>query len=235
MLVLSDAVLVLECRGLGIHRNKRNFRVLEDVLSSMGRGTPAQVASLLRKSSSALSAVHRTGLIHGNVKPSNLFLLPRNDGLDVRVVDFRTARQNVSWKGFLSQSGMVGSPAYMAPEQMRGEPMDARSDLFALATVGLEALLGRPSREGQGLVQVFLDAMFRPPTRPSSVMQGVPREIDEAFMKALAKSPADRPMDIANWVGSFAELLEKLPSQEPGWKLPPSQRASVWDIDVPSM
>jgi DNA-binding response OmpR family regulator len=208
---------------------------LEDVLSSMGKGTPSQVASLLRKSASALSAVHRAGLIHGNIKPSNLFLLPKNDGFDVKVVDFRAARQSVSWKAFLSQTGMIGSPAYMAPEQMRGEPMDARSDVFALATVGLEALLGRPIRDDHGLVQVFMDALFRPPTRPSSVLQGVPREIDEAFLRALAKSPADRPMDVANWVGTFAELLDKLPTQEPGWRLPPTQRASVWDIDVPSM
>ena len=191
---------------------------LDEVVGSMGRGTPAQVAALLRQAAAALGAVHRAGLIHGDLKPSNLFLLPTADRFDVRVSDFRGARRRFTWQSLLNHGRVVGSPAFMSPEQMRGEPMDTRSDVYSLASVALEALVGRQTRGEQGLVQVFLDALFSNPLRPSEVLQGVTPEVDRAFALALSKSVSDRPLDVVQWVDSFADLLEQLPTQESGWR-----------------
>jgi eukaryotic-like serine/threonine-protein kinase len=192
---------------------------LGEVVGSMGRGSPAQVARLLRQGAAALGAVHRAGLIHGDIKPSNVFLLPTADGFDVRIADFRGARRLFTWQSLLSDGQVVGSPAFMSPEQMRGEPTDTRSDVYSFAAVALEALVGRHNRGDQGLVQVFLDALFCTPLRPSDVLQEVMPEIDDAFQRALSKSVSERPLDVEQWVDSFAELLDQLPTQEVGWRL----------------
>jgi serine/threonine protein kinase len=131
---------------------------------------------------------------------------------------------------------IVGTPAYMAPEQVRGHTTDERSDLYSLAAVAYEALVGRqavPSAENSA--QTLLDVLSTTPPLVSSLLAGVPPEVDAAFAAAFEKRPASRPNDVEAWVRSTAPLLERVPvpATRRGWPDPivvaPTQRAGASD------
>ena len=194
---------------------------LASVVESSGPGTPGQVASLLRQTGSALLAAHRAGVIHRDVKPGNLFLIPaERDAFQVKVLDFglaRTARVDTR----VTVSGIVaGTPAYMPPEQLRGEESDDRSDLYSLAAVAFEALSGRPAvTASTQLGTAAVEVLTVVPPLLSSVVPGVPAALDAAFAAALAKKPADRPPSLEAWVAEVARGLDgmRVPPAWTGW------------------
>ncbi|HEV8267847.1 MAG TPA: protein kinase, partial [Thermoanaerobaculia bacterium] len=190
---------------------------LATVLERSGRGRPREVAELLRQGAAALAAAHRANLIHRDVKPENVFLVDRPGGFQVKIVDFGVAKQmNVDLH--LTKTGLiVGTPAYMSPEQLEGKEVDARSDVYSLAAVAYEALSGRRVTLEEDLAQIFVDVLQREPPRLSTLVLGIPAEVDQAFAVALAKSPVLRPWDVEQWVASFAHILERSPSDAIGW------------------
>ena len=187
------------------------------VIRLHGRGRPLEVAAMLREAGSALYAAHRAGFIHRDIKPENIFLVQEGERQRVKVLDFGIARPlNADMR--LTQTGsFVGTPAYMAPEQMTGGMGDPRSDLYSLAAVALEALSGRRVTPGDDLAQIFNDVLHAPRPRLSSQLEGVPVGVDEAFASALARDPADRPSSIGAWLDSFLDELERMPSDAAGW------------------
>ncbi|MCM2314016.1 MAG: response regulator [Thermoanaerobaculia bacterium] len=184
-----------------------------------GRGRPREVAAMLREAGSALCAAHAAGFIHRDIKPENIFLVQDGDANRVKVLDFGIARPlNADMR--LTQTGnFVGTPAYMAPEQMTGGVGDTRSDLYSLAAVAFEALSGCRVTPGDELAQIFNDVLHTPRPRLSSVLTGVSPQVDEAFSAALSRDPADRPRSIESWLDSFLGELERMPSDAPGWRV----------------
>jgi CheY-like chemotaxis protein len=183
-----------------------------------GRGRPQQVASMLRDVGSALSAAHRAGFIHRDIKPENIFLVDTEDGPKVKVLDFGIARPLDADMRITQTGNFVGTPAYMAPEQMNGSTGDTRSDLYSLAAVAFEALTGRRVTEGDDLARIFGDVLYRPRPRLSTLLHGVPPAIDDAFAAALARNPDERPPSIAAWVDPLAEQLDAMQSDARGWR-----------------
>jgi serine/threonine protein kinase/tetratricopeptide (TPR) repeat protein len=147
----------------------------------------------------ALSALHRRGIVHRDLKPSNVFLTPHG----VKLLDFGLARpsdpalaRSLSSSGDLTASGMlVGTPGFIAPEQLTGEILDARTDLFAAGAILFEMLAGRPAFDGR-TVFAILDATLheQPPA-----LTGSPAVIamDRVIRRALAKRPAERQASAA--------------------------------------
>ena len=139
----------------------------------------------------ALQALHARGLVHRDLKPSNVFLTPAG----VKLLDFGLARPVAAAGGAtateLTQAGaLVGTPQYMAPEQLRGEPLDARSDVFAAGALLFEMLAGRKAFEGRTLFEVTHAVLHeQPPVLSGSAAVAA---LDRAVRRALSKRPEER-------------------------------------------
>jgi eukaryotic-like serine/threonine-protein kinase len=139
----------------------------------------------------ALSALHVRGIVHRDLKPSNVFLTPHG----VKLLDFGLARpdqqQTLSPDVSLTRTGMVmGTPRYMAPEQITGQPVDARSDLFAAGAILFEMLAGRPAFAGRSVVDVLHATLHEHP--PALTGPPIVAAVDRVIRRALAKPPAER-------------------------------------------
>jgi serine/threonine protein kinase len=182
---------------------------LDRILRQHGRGRPEQVASLIRQAGAALAAAHRVGIVHRDVKPANLFLTPRpGDAFTVKVVDFGLARPILD--AALTRTGViVGTPLYMSPEQSLGMELDERSDVYSLAAVAHEALLGRRVPvDPPTVLEERLAAGGSPPVRG---LTSLPPEVAEAFQAGLATCPQERPADVGAWSDLLARRLEDAP------------------------
>ena len=201
------------------------------VLRSCGRGTPAQVAVLVREGSAALGAAHRAGVVHRDVKPENIFLADAPGGFLVKVLDFGLAKSMALEKGLTQTGMMVGTPKYMSPEQVRGEDVDAATDVYAFAAVGYEALTGRQVVSGDDLARILMNVCSDTPPAPSSVVPGLPPDLDPVFAAALSKDRVRRPQDIEAWGAAAARILERLPPDPgaTGWRLPGDLRSDGKD------
>ena len=145
-------------------------RSLHDMLREMGRLPAKLAADIAMQLADGLHAAHHAGLIHCDVKPSNV--LVTRDGR-TRLIDFGIAR-HVSDAVRAAQDEVLGSAAYVAPEQARGETVDARSDVYALGVVLYEMLVGHPPFRGTNLTDVVLQRFTAHPTPPRSIDPRVP-------------------------------------------------------------
>jgi eukaryotic-like serine/threonine-protein kinase len=140
----------------------------------------------------ALSALHARGIVHRDLKPSNVFLTVHG----VKLLDFGLARpdldESLSTATVLTRTGIVmGTPRYMAPEQVTGEAVDSRSDLFAAGAVLFEMLAGRPAFSGRSLIEVLHATRYEQP--PALTGSPAVAAVDRVIRRAMAKRPAERP------------------------------------------
>ena len=144
----------------------------------------------------ALDAAHKAGVIHRDIKPSNLFLVDTGHGRPyVKLLDFGIAKLS-SFKGGAQvgeASAVVGTPDYMAPEQARAKTISGATDLYAVGCVLFELLTRERLFEGLNPVDMMFAHVRKPPRAPSSVVSGVPRNVDAFVLKLLAKEAEARP------------------------------------------
>ena len=166
----------------------------------------AEVLRLGREIAQGLAAAHERGLIHRDVKPGNVWLekvgrdsvadLPRGGDLlsaRAKLLDFGLARP-VEGDQHLTHSGViVGTPAYMSPEQARGGAVDGRADLWSLGCVLYRLCTGRMPFQGADLMATLLQAALETPPAPRQLNLAVPPELDDLIRRLLAKDPKDRP------------------------------------------
>jgi len=180
---------------------------LRDSLQQNGAMQPAEVLALGHAMAGALGAAHKAGIIHRDIKPANL-LMPPEGGL-AQLADFGVARLDGSE---LTRSGAtVGSPAYMAPEQVSGRQVDGRSDLFSLAAVLYETLTGEKPFQGADLTSVLYAVAHTDPRPPTSMRPGLPAGVDRFFRKALAKKSEDRYQDAAQFREGLDDQFRETP------------------------
>ncbi len=194
---------------------------LASVIKRYQAGTKRQVASLIRQASSAIRSAHQVGVVHRDIKPANIFLLNDGNLLRVKILDFGIAKSLTLDKDATQTGMIVGTPAYMAPEQIEGYPADERADVYSLGCAAYEALVGRRVTQGEKLWEVMTSALQDVPDRPSQLITLAATEIDELFAAALAKDPAARPSDIEAWGQRLADLLEQEQESDAlGWPQP---------------
>lgn len=193
---------------------------LEAALERWGRPSASQAARVLSQASSALAAAHRSGIVHRDVKPGNLFLVPDGDDFRVKALDFGLARPLGPAAGLTRTGMVVGTPAYMAPEQVRGEPATPRTDLYSLAVVGWELLTGSRLVVSEALGTIFQSILADPAPAPSLLRPGLPPAVDAALAGALAKDPSTRPPDLEAWAASFCPVLAASPPDGDAWPEP---------------
>ncbi|MBL0211229.1 MAG: protein kinase [Holophagaceae bacterium] len=190
---------------------------LRSLLDTFGPGTPAQVGSMLLQCADALDAAHKSGLIHRDIKPDNIFAAASPDGLRFKLLDFGLAKE-MAVDSTLTQTGVViGTPLYMSPEQIRDEPMDARSDLYALAVVGYEALAGQRLVQSKSLPDILVEVAHKAPKPLRDLVPGLPPKICAAFDQALAKHPWQRPDSVLAWAEQMAKRLLLVRLDRKGW------------------
>jgi len=158
---------------------------------------PRQAARWARDLADAVAAVHAAGVLHRDLKPENVIVRP--DGIPV-LLDFGLAREAAA-AGQLTRTGQaMGTPAYMSPEQARGESprtLDARTDVYGLGAILFELLAGRPPFTGASLMSVLLAVAQDEPRWPSADRADVPRELEAIVRRAMAKDRAARFPDAA--------------------------------------
>jgi predicted Ser/Thr protein kinase len=203
-------------------------RALSEEIGRHGRGSPRQVAELLRQVGAALEAAHRTGVVHRDIKPQNVFLTRYAEGFHARLLDFGVARITGGGADTTRSNPLQGTPAYMAPEQISGAAGDERSDLYSLAAVAFEALVGkRLIRQRPSMAATLAAILNETPPDVSTFVPNVPVELDALFRAALARDPAQRPAAVAQWTDAVAESLDALAADESGWPLPITHELSV--------
>jgi eukaryotic-like serine/threonine-protein kinase len=189
-------------------------------LAARGRLSVAEAIDIAHQTLEGLAATHAVGILHRDIKPANLFLLaPVGVGpKGVKILDFGVAKviaQRGAGPGgpapllVPTAPGMtIGTPRFLSPEQIRGRPLDPRTDLYAVGLVLYTMLVGKgPFDDISDLAQMMRAHLDLIPPLPSGYVPGVPRRLDRIIMKALAKRPEDR-------FGSAAELLAELKFKE---------------------
>lgn len=147
-----------------------------------------RAVAIIEQIASALHSAHRTGLVHRDVKPSNI-LLDENDY--AYLIDFGIAR-TADETGVTATGATIGTWAYMAPERFNTDEINPSSDIYALACVLYECLTGQQPFPGNTLEQVAIGHLFTPPPNPSEKSRTLPTALDEVIATGLAKQPADR-------------------------------------------
>jgi len=182
-------------------------RTLEGILAVRRRIGVADAVYIGMQLCGALAAAHERGILHRDIKPSNVFISRSESGREVtKIFDFGIARLAQNQK--LTQLGAVlGTPEYMSPEQLlQQEDVDARCDIYALGVSLYEALAGTVPFEGN-FGEVLLKVATQPTPSLSARCPQVPRELEAAIEKALARDPADRYSSVRE----FAEALSRVP------------------------
>ncbi len=180
---------------------------LAEVFGKMG--LEAKV-DLMRQTAEGLQAAHRLGLIHRDIKPSNIMVEPCEDGhLQPYVMDFGLAR--VQEASGLTQTGMiVGTPAYMAPEQARGDQaaVDRRSDVYSLGATLYEILTGKRPFEAKSSMDVLVAILTEEPKPMRQLTPSLPADLESITLKCLEKDPAKRyesAQAVADDLGRFLD------------------------------
>jgi len=168
---------------------------------------PMQAMEIAYKCCKALEFANTLGVVHRDIKPANILTKGSAAELDIKVSDFGAAQLA---RSDVTQVSGVGSPAYMSPEQVRGEEIDFRSDMFSLGGVVYHLLTGSRPFDGATTYELIDNIITIPAKPPSQLRQGVPAGVDDLVMRALGKTRDDR---YSSW-DEFAEGLAKLLGQQ---------------------
>jgi eukaryotic-like serine/threonine-protein kinase len=192
-------------------------KTLKQYLAGLGRLSPAEVLSFAQQATSAFIAAHSRGVIHRDIKPANIFVVIGSEGqAQIKILDFGLAKRQMDplaaetsgtgvSDGDLTATGgarneltltspgsTIGTIAYMSPEQAKGEPLDARSDLFSLGSVLYEAASGASPFAGASPAEVFAALLLKDPAPARSLNPDLPPGLDPILAKLLAKDKAKR-------------------------------------------
>lgn len=205
-------------------------RSLDELLEEAGALPFGRAARLACQVLDGLAAAHRAGLVHRDVKPANIWLVPTMTGDLVKLLDFGLVK-NVDVDdaiGLTARSGrLMGTRAYLAPEQIHRLPADTRSDLHAVGVVLWEMIAGRRLWDSRG-PDVFAEIAARTPESLAKVVPGVPRGLADAVARALAKDPEGRFRDAAAMYAAIAPYASEARASE----LPPERDEAPETVEV---
>ena len=197
-------------------------QTLDKVAPSLTLATKLRLMATL---ADGVHAAHRQGLIHRDLKPTNLMVeADEAGGWRPYVMDFGLARDEAS--GSLTEAGMIlGSPSYMAPEQVAGGWIDARTDVYGLGAAFFEVITGRPPFQGQA-AEILVQVQTQDPPHLRALMPGMSRDLDTVIQTCLARDPARRYPSAAAFRDDLMRLLDGEPVK--ARRISPLERLGHW-------
>jgi outer membrane protein assembly factor BamB len=186
---------------------------LRSVLQRDGRLDPARAIGIVAQVASALDAAHARGLVHRDVKPSNVLIDAQQGREHCYLADFGITTSLSDGQQVDISQRLLGTLAYVAPEHVRGDPVDARADVYSLGCLLFECLTGEVPFDRDSDIAVVFAHLEEPPPRPSERVQGLPAELDAVILRALAKQPDARQATCGELVDDArrALALDRLP------------------------
>lgn len=183
----------------------------ESMILRRGPIPAAVCVPLVKQALTGLAFAHQRGIVHRDLKPGNLMI---NQEGTVKVVDFGIAKKLAVEVHLTATNTTVGTPMYMAPEQIMGKPVDARTDIYAMGVVLYELLAGQVPFNADSLYEIQAAHIHRIPDPPTIYYPHIPRPVVDAVMKALQKNPADRFACAEDFIRALPEL-EPMPTLMP--------------------
>ena len=198
---------------------------LDSYLRTVGRLSVPQCIELFAPVCKALSFAHKKNMVHRDLKPSNIFLVEKNNLIEPRILDFGLAKLDLSEEGgalaSLTQDGeILGTPAYMSPEQCIGGSLDLRSDLYALGCVLYECLTNKRAVPGKNAFEAMSNQISRIPDAIFEICPEakVPEALEDAIFKLLDKDPENRFQDADSFLSALLTTSKSETSNRDGKK-----------------
>jgi serine/threonine-protein kinase len=179
---------------------------LRELLAERGPMPPYAVVAVLRPMLGGLAAAHRAGLVHRDVKPENVLI---SDDGEVKIADFGLVRA-VAAAGITATSVILGTAAYLSPEQVRDGNAGPRSDVYSTGILTYELLTGGAPFTGDSPLSVAYQRLDNDVPRPGSVIEGVPTQFDDFVACATARDPAERYADAIEMLADVESIAEEL-------------------------
>jgi len=202
-------------------------RSLQEILAEAGKLSGPMLVKVFEQIAKALQYIHKRGVVHRDIKASNIMLQDIDGDLYAKLVDFGIAKviaENGGQK--LTETGSVfGSPFYMSPEQCQGNQVDARSDIYSLGCVMYECYVGHPPIQGENALKtIFMHVTHAPePLQDLNSTNPAARNFARMIHKCLEKSPSARYQNCAQLLQSFNEIKEAIEAQKYQSSSPPAQ------------
>jgi serine/threonine-protein kinase len=203
---------------------------LSHILAHEGHLEARRAVDIARQIADGLAAAHELGIVHRDLKPDNVIITQARNGRDVaKIVDFGIAKAiSESQQDALTRSGLViGTPEYMSPEQLLGDPVDARADVYSLGSILFQMLTGAPAFADDTREQMIRRRLHEAAPHVRDVVPELPRRLDTVIAHMLARSPADRlasaseardaldpALVLAEWAPSASTIRRSVPLAE---------------------
>jgi beta-lactam-binding protein with PASTA domain len=187
-------------------------RTLRNLLDERGWFPPREALAIMVPLLSGLAAAHTAGIVHRDVKPENVLVAP--DG-HLKVVDFGLARA-LTMSSQTRTGLIIGTVAYLAPEQVTGTGADARTDIYAAGIVLFELLTGAKPHTGESPLSVAYKHVNEAIPAPSRLAGGISPEVDQLVLQATSRDPRGRPSDAGEFLRSVHDVMRTLGSDWPG-------------------
>lgn len=185
---------------------------LETLIINKGRFTPAEALEYMQVITSALGAAHKHGIVHRDLKPLNIMIESGGTVRDqIRILDFGLAKIKSTdlFGSFVAAKtvGIVGSPAYMAPEQWSGEETDRRCDVYSLGIILFEMLTGDVPYKGSNIPAIMKKHLMAPPPPLATPDSGISPEVEKVVHRALEKQPETRTASVEEFIAEFEKAV----------------------------
>ncbi len=188
---------------------------LTSVIEKSGALTPARAANIIHQAADALQVAHDYGIVHRDLKPDNIMIAKARDGSDVvKVVDFGIAKASSSDAQKVTKTGLVvGTPEYMSPEQLAGDKLDGRSDIYSLGLVAFNCLTGKLPFPSNSAQEAMIMRLTDQPRTLAEMKPDVawPEQLQAVMDRALARDAADRYQSAAEFGRDIARAVEHMP------------------------
>jgi serine/threonine-protein kinase len=186
---------------------------LKDLIRSRGRLPVAVALTVGKQLARALEVAHEQGVIHRDIKPANIVVEP--DGV-IKVMDFGIARLAQRKEGVTQAGLVIGTPEYMSPEQLLGDDLDGRADLYAAGVVLYECLTGRTPFVADSPMVLISKVLEEQPAAPMSINGEVPRSLNDLVLRTMSKDRDARPRNAAELHDLLAQVEQGADKRTPG-------------------